>query len=106
MSDDSMNTAQPDDAGGEGGEFGDSALPGEYDNALDTAAILYANLASGAQQDARIFAVGRGGAVQIIGTGRAWSDNGQVIVDGPCILVYAKDAMARAHEMRQPPVSG
>lgn len=71
-----------------------------YESALDTAAAFFLNLDPGAQADARILVVTEVGAVQIIGTGARWPNNTQMVVDGPSMLVYKKDAEARAAELR------
>lgn len=72
----------------------------DYDTALEYAAQFYLTLAAEAQEDARIVAVSEMGAVQVVGTGAVFPANDQLVLQGPCILVYAKDVREAAADIQ------
>lgn len=71
----------------------------DYETALEVAARWRINMDPAAAEDARIYAIGEMGSVQVIGTGKAWPSNAQQVLSGPVILAYAKDVNARASEL-------
>ena len=83
---------------GEG--FNDAAHPEHFPQALDTAARYVNNMEPAAREDARIIAVSLGGRIQVIGTGKRWPSSDMILIEGPAILVYGKDAIARAAQLR------
>lgn len=73
----------------------------DYDAALEAAARVRLTLSAEAADDARIYAVGEMGAIQVIGTGKpgGFPSNADQVLQGPCILVYRKDVDQRATEL-------
>lgn len=87
-------------AGSELDDF--AALPGteiqSYEEALEVAAHLVGSTRTELHADMMIIVVGPVGQTQVIGTGKNWPPNTEQIIEGPSILVYGRDAIARFKE--------
>lgn len=64
----------------------------DYDLALGAAVQALHMLNEDARKDVVLFAIGQYGAVQMIGSGKHIPTNAEVLLQGPAIVVYGKDA--------------
>jgi hypothetical protein len=78
---------------------------GDYETALEVALAALSVMVEEARNDVILLAVGEYGAMQVIGTGKHFPPNVDTLVQGPCVLVYGKDARAAlAERLKTPPV--
>lgn len=88
-----------DDVQGDDLAFTDQAGPMAYPQALSVAARYVVNMDQAARDDVQLVFVSAGGRVQVIGSGQRWPSADLVIIEGPCIAVYGRDAKAEADRL-------